>query len=538
MGTLSLARWKNTCSALIVFAARLVLGGSSAGEFLPVAEEACRGFGKVTQSGSGTRGAPILILEEIHVSRAAKVENAIALVRLHDLHGLRNIAVEGYLTNGPAMDLQTLRNAAGSLTPTERAEVVSRLLRSGEVGTTTAMALIYEDIQLHPTEAAAEYDVEITGKARSVMTRYLGKIAERSVRPEHLSKLSQLHQQAEAASPQEQAAKAKALVDYFMSLNAFTKEKYSHLSEVSRVATLSLETILEDAQEIQKEAQTLNVQLSTEDREAMSKALAFWKGRIAANNTMADNAGLVADQPRLPGVALCVGAAHTEGVARRFAQQERPFAVIRPSSLDTPSLGIDLDLEMLDEVPAGASLYTEGMVGELLRTYPVDSNQAQPGCNLPWAQAEIELFLFARRMADQAFPGPQRVLKAAVPTELGFTPAQFQGRRVEIDPRLLEVVPDHGPGSPRALLFFARLKPLPGGGEAGFWVKLGVVAARTPAPATVEAALQRCREAILRGPKPGKRLEDHRGRISITDSVLAGFSRTKEAALKIPVCVE
>ena len=435
------------------------------------------------------------------------------------------------------MDLRTLRNAAGRLSPPERAEVVSQLLRSGEIGTTTALALIYDDIDLHPTEAAAEYDVELSSRAQSVMTRYLAKIAERSVRPEHLIKLSQLQQEAQAASPQDQAAKGKAVVDYFMSLNSFTKEKYGHLSEMSRVVTLSLETILEDAQEIEKEAQKLSVQLSAEDREAMSNGLAFWRGRIAANSTMADNAGLVADQPQLELVALCIGAAHTQGVASRFSKQGRPFAVIHPSSLDTPSLGIDLDLDSLNGPLQGASLYTEGMVSELLRTYPVDPKHPQPGCNLPWAQAELELFFFARRIAGQAFSGPQRTLKAAVPTELGFQSDQFRGRRVEIDPSLIEIVSDSGRESPKVLLFFARLKPFKGASDAGFWVKLGVVPDRAPTPPSVEAALERCRDAIRNGPKPGKRLEDDKGRIFITDSVVGAFGPTKEAALKIPVSV-
>jgi hypothetical protein len=267
----------------------------------------------------------------------------------------------------------------------------------------------------------------------------------------------------------------------------------------------------------------------------MKTSLAFWRGRIAANRTMADNTGLIADQSKTGLVALNLGAAHTRGVADRFSEQERPFAVVRPASLDTPGLGIDLDLESLEGIEQRASLFSEGLISDLQRIYPVDAKNSEPACNLPWVQAELELFFFARRIAGQAFSGPGSTLKTNVAARLGFRSDQFRGRRVEVDPGQMEIVPDTSPESARVLLLRARLKSLKGSNDTVFWVKTGVVPQRSPAPSSVETVLVQCLDAIRRGPKPGRKIEDARGRVLITDSILAAFALTKEAALKVPV---
>ncbi len=261
------------------------------------------------------------------------------------------------------------------------------------------LLLIYEDTRLHPTEKATEFEIDLSGEARSVLTRYFLAIAGRSVRPEHMPKLAQLQQAAQSAPPGQQAAQAKAFLDFFTSLDPFTREKYRHISDFSQVATLSLETLLKDAEEAERKAASLSVALSPQERTAMTNSLAFWRGRIAANRTMADNTGVVANQSGARMVALNLGAAHTQGVVARVAEQGRPFAVTRPASLDAPDLGIDLDLESLGSLETGGSLFTEGLVADLLRIYPVDVSIAQPAANQPWAQAELELFFYARRLA-------------------------------------------------------------------------------------------------------------------------------------------
>jgi hypothetical protein len=85
-----------------------------------IAKEACQEVGVVEKTSKGTKGAPIIILEENHASRAGQIQHAITLVRL---------------------------------------------LREGEISCAEFMRLVYDDIFLHPIETISEYGVELDEEA-------------------------------------------------------------------------------------------------------------------------------------------------------------------------------------------------------------------------------------------------------------------------------------------------------------------------------------------------------------------------------------
>src|SRR5258708_16391495 len=107
----------------------------------------------VKTKANGTVGAPVVVVEENHVSPAGQLEAAIALSRLHDQFALKHIVVEGYLK-----DAETIQRAAVSLrgSPLERARVAARLVGEGDIGGPGVVAPRFTGLALGTREAAGE----------------------------------------------------------------------------------------------------------------------------------------------------------------------------------------------------------------------------------------------------------------------------------------------------------------------------------------------------------------------------------------------
>src|SRR5579859_3496976 len=89
-------------------------------------------FEVVGRSAAGSKGAPVLLLEERHDSRAAQIQHAITLLRLHDKHAVKDVVLEGYLKDGPPLQTDWVARVARTQDPVARARVFSRFLREGE----------------------------------------------------------------------------------------------------------------------------------------------------------------------------------------------------------------------------------------------------------------------------------------------------------------------------------------------------------------------------------------------------------------------
>src|SRR5260370_35760717 len=65
---------------------------------LSTASAGIAAVGQIETTGSGV---PVVLLEELHGSRAAQIQEAILFVRLYSKYGLRVIALSGYLKERP-----------------------------------------------------------------------------------------------------------------------------------------------------------------------------------------------------------------------------------------------------------------------------------------------------------------------------------------------------------------------------------------------------------------------------------------------------
>lgn len=247
--------------------------GGKAEEIAPV----CEGVGVATKGSTGTNGAPILLLEENHASRAGQIQQAIALVRLYDQHGLRHIALEGYLRERPEINTDWFARAAQGLGSSGGGRVAVRLLKEGEISCAEFLKLVHGDVVLHAIERASEHSVEIPENATMAPMVYLLKMSERSLRQEHAARLEQLQKDIENLTGEERAKKVKEMFDYILSADPWAQAKAKALQDPDSIRTMTGEQHVALVQEIVKRATSLGVDLEPEERRAMEQYLAFWR---------------------------------------------------------------------------------------------------------------------------------------------------------------------------------------------------------------------------------------------------------------------
>ncbi|MHB8523754.1 MAG: hypothetical protein ACYDH9_23785 [Limisphaerales bacterium] len=372
-----------------------------------IAEAVSRDIGTVPRTRSGTHGALILVFEETHTSRPGQLEQAIALVRLHDQFRLRDIALEGYLKERPTITAEWFAKAGRGLPPTERAAVAAQMLRDGEISAAEFMKLTYDDMVLHPIETLAEHAVELKGEAATITLTYLLKIAQTSLRESHVPRLQELQREVQGASGDRKTAKAKEMLDFILSVDPWTKAKGAALTDTNQLNIIPAEKMLAEVEEIERHARTAGVDLEGKEKQAMEDNLRFWRGRVAASGTMIAETGRIADRPGVRLVALNIGAAHTDGMAAVLDREKRPYAVIRPLALSRGMSASLAEIDALERKYKGLSVFNEGITKELLDAFPVRTQRKpEPDLDQPWLQAKAEMYLFTSRITRRVIPAP------------------------------------------------------------------------------------------------------------------------------------
>jgi hypothetical protein len=502
-----------------------------------IAREVSQGVGVVGKSSQGTRGAPILVMEEQHNSRAGQIQHAITLVRLHDRYGLKHIALEGYLKERPDIKTNWFFDAADG-DSVARARVAVRLLMEGEISSAEFMKLVYDDVFLHPVETAAEYTVEMDEEAGIAPILYLLKIAEQSLREEHIPKLKQLQEEIEAFKREDnkEAIKKKntELFDYILSADPWAQSKAEVLQDLDSSRAMPGEQHLALIEEIENRAKELSVEFEPDEKKAMEHYLAFWRARIAGSKTMVLSAGEIADLQDVSIVAMTVGAAHTEGMCAMLNSAGRPFAVVTPLSLKNHENKGDFPWDMLQRKYKRLSIYSDGFMDMLLKAFPSpDQKKPEPVLPEPWAQGKAELYLFTDRIT-RGILGPSNPPGGGEPP-YGFPEDAFRGKWVLVDPRRISIIPDTEDGKERAVLFPAILNPNDPARRTEIWVKAGLGVAIVPRQEreSVESMLMKALQEVQSEVEPSKKVEDTAGRVQITLNTVAGYARSQHAATRV-----
>ncbi len=523
---------------------------------------------------SGNAFAPVVLFEERHDLRAVQVQEALAMVRMHDQFGLRDIALEGYLKDEGPVDTSWMKNASGPVSTNARARAVVSLLREGEISSAEFMKLIYDDILLHAIEDRAEYDVSVSNKAESAPFDYLLAIAEKSLPQEKYAELEAIDARLKTLPKNSPEAKSESqkLVDTILSGDPWAKEKYGILNDPVKSQALSGEDQLALAEEIEKRAQQSGAEIGSEEKEGLQEYVRFWRGRMAASHTMVGAIGDVAKNPQVALVAGLIGAFHTSGMSQQLGQMGISYAVLRPLAMDQEKTAGSLGNTAFDRKYARKSVFSEGLSKQLIGVFPAPKKKPPMVLQTEWFQAKSEMYVMTDKIARRVLalnggsggnggglppskgaggppPGgppsggaagsggaPPQPPSGGSPM-WGFSDDDLRGKRARIDPRRIEVVPA-APGSKRnAVLFPIILNPDDPARRKELWVKAALtkeVDDRRSVENLLRDALQ---EIVKEPPDPQDRAEDRRGRIQITEDVHAAVSETRQGAISVSLGV-
>lgn len=317
----------------------------SAKAFTTLLADVSSGVGKVSSNdGSGT--PKIVVFEETHTSIAGQFEIALMLLRLHERHGLRQIALEGLTKDKDYPSLEWFRKMGGPDDVELRNQIAVGLMRAGEISAVDLIAMVFRDVVVHAADDPVAYQAKLTEKAQLAIGTYLYKIALKS--PD------------------------KWVKDMSDELN-----KDSHRS---------LEEIQEMLRKIEQRAVSVGANLSEEDRRNMSEATAFFEAARTRTKTMVDTS--VEIGRTTPMVAMNVGAAHTSEIVQMFRNSKAAYGVLTPLALANNLKAGDLTAEAFERKGSLMSVSFNGKgLGGLLdgrRKYP-------PAVGQKWLQAEAQL---------------------------------------------------------------------------------------------------------------------------------------------------
>jgi hypothetical protein len=464
-----------------------------------LATEVAQGVGAVGASAVGKSDfATIILFEERHNSRVAQLQEAIAMVRLHERYGLKDVPLEGYLQDGPQLDDGWARKLFGARSSVQRARTLVMLLREGEISSAEFMALMYDDLRLHAVENSNEYNVTASPAAEQAPIVYLYAIAQRSLGPGNEGELRQFQQRIAATPANSQARRAeqKKLIEYILSVDPWVHEKYQLLNDPKRSMALSGEEQQSLAEEIEEHARRSGATIEAADREAMRQYIAFWRGRMGASRTMVENTKRVATGSAVSVVAGPIGAFHTHGMVAMLREARCPFAVITPLAIKNDQTTGDLT-DGFDRKYEQRSVFSEGLSRMLEEAFPnaktPRAKKPEPVLQQEWFQAKAQTYQFTEMIVEKVLAGGAGAPpppsgpgggRAAMPPSgrppggggvgvppYGFSDDDLRGAHVSVDPHSIEVVLA-APGSTRkAVLFPLVFHPDNAAKRRVIWVK-------------------------------------------------------------------
>jgi hypothetical protein len=335
----------------------------------------------------------VVVLEELHDSRAGQIQHAITLVRLHDRHGLKAIGLEGYLQDRPPVNVGWFNALMpGKENMQARAGVAGRLLKEGEISAAEFMKLTYDDVVLYPIEKWPEYNVEMLPQASEAMEAYLNRI---------------------------KASRAQEIAD-----------KYN---DPASMTITSSEEHVAMAEEIEKLAADEGIVLSPELRKGWDSWIGFWRARDASNRTMIDAVSKIPEaQDAGSVVAMNVGAAHTKKVCDMLADAGHPYAVITPLATSKGDKRGDLSDAAYALKNNKKSVFSQGDLATALGGF----KKPETVLNTDWFKFDSSWRLIAEKVAERIASG------GGGSPPYGFTPGELSNEMMSVDPSMITIVPD------------------------------------------------------------------------------------------------
>jgi hypothetical protein len=478
--------------------------------------------------GGGRLGAPILVFEERHLSRAGQIEQAIALLRLYRDSGLRHIVLEGYVKDETPGSAGWFDDVAGDLEPATRAGLAALFLRQGDIGSAEFLRMVQPDVSLDPGETIEEHAPNLDRAAAAAPLVYLHGIASVSLPSREVERIRQEIQALPQYSPEEQQQRI-ARISAWVLAGAKWAEKAAAQIPGAASTTVSADRAEALSTEIFKRAADLGLAFSEGDRRAMERNLLFWRARSAASRTLAAEAGRVASRPGVRVVALCVGAAHTAAVSEALGKAGRPYAVLTPRSLKEGNRHGDLTWDMLERKYADRPVSGEGYAAAISEAFAPAEKKTEPALFQPWFQAQAEMMSLVGKMS-------QRAAQAAESADgrLRFSEADLKGRFISISPDTVHLVSEPGAPGGRAVVLRVDINAGAERAPRSFWVKAATdpAAAQFQGQPDIESLLKKTLAEIQSPAAPETRAGDGAEVVHVDKTSLA-FAGSESAVRSV-----
>ncbi|MBV9852055.1 MAG: hypothetical protein JO250_20510 [Armatimonadetes bacterium] len=305
----------------------------------------------------------MIVFEELHNSRAAQIQEAIALVRLHDHHALRHIALEGYRQDEAPIKSDWYDQAVTRAD--SRTGPAVELLKEGEISSAEFMKLAYADMKVDPIEKSADYNVEEPNPipAFNGAVSILNRVALKSIPPQRIAPLVSRIRQIKQLQGAPRARAQSQLMQTILAGSPWAKATLASLRQVLSGQDVDLEHEVKLFNGIKQKAQAQGIVIDPKDEQALDQFLAFLQARQRASQTMAAAAGQIADQPDVSVLAMIVGEGHTHGVCQQLAAAGRPYALLQPKALANKQDPSSLSSTMSERKYHHLSIFSDDVLG-------------------------------------------------------------------------------------------------------------------------------------------------------------------------------
>lgn len=406
-----------------------------------------------------------VVLDEIHTSRAAQIQEAIILERMYYEYASHAVVLEGLFTESKPLDTAWFDSITGQ-DCMRRVRVAAQLLQEGEIGAAEYWKLVHPEVTVVAAESMKDHPDDISPQAHSAPEAMLVSIAEKlcesvlqrdAGKAEEYRRVSGKLQNVFADYEKNKDNASKEMVnrkletlsaaydeykEFLLSLDPWTQKTWTEYKAHELGSTQpSIETSAELAEAIANKARSLGIQSDEEATKAMNEYIKFMRCRDRGTVKIATALqGLLGQSG--PPVAAIIGMGHSMDLSRQLDSRGCSYVILRPLVIsDDTKDPSEIPFEMFERKYRRLSVFSEGPLAKVLETLqPIKGMKPSPVLNEPWLHAKAELYALADRIVDAVFGGKPPNDPPVIPAS--WPAASFSGKYVHVDTSEISLIED------------------------------------------------------------------------------------------------
>ena len=353
----------------------LALAGCRGKIVIPVAELTKDGYFTLRESNEKGKYGPVVILPERHDSRLIQAQFTWALDMLRESCGINSIALEGMYA-GETMSAEQIKGGSEIVNQS----VSLALLEMGEIKAPEFMYLV-KNSSVFGIEKESEYAVTISKEANQAYYTALF--------------ISIALDQGEDVFKQgwESYKKKEITFNTLLSLNPWTYE-------TDEIINKSMSPTEVRDRLIELEEKTWD-DMNKQTRADFQRFKDFHTTVYQRSLTMAGNV-FQKLKKKNEGLAMIIGAAHTEDITAYFDENKVSYYVLEPSGLNAVDIWSNLTAKEYERKSTETSVFANKQIKEFF----MGRRNSRPVVGKAWFKKEREMYYFLYEMSGWAFSDP------------------------------------------------------------------------------------------------------------------------------------